>query len=99
MTDITNHDLGLAILDQNVAGMFGKKPYAYVAVCVDDGWQLGVAVANERGYHPVPLTYATQEEAHKIADGMNRHIGVSDCDATAIQISTMGGRPYYKNGV
>ena len=79
--------------------------FAFVAVMHDheshDGKTracLGVAVANSPGYHPVPQFYFAadrHEDADSKADALNRDIlGISDEDATAIQISTMGGQPY-----
>ena len=50
MTDITHQYLEAAIIDQNVAGAFPDKAYAFVAV-VNGGYSLGVAVANEKGYN------------------------------------------------
>ena len=57
------------------------------------GWQLGVAVANEQGYNPIPgKTFTDQAEAKQWADGLNKHIGRDDDSVTAIICSSMGGR-------
>jgi hypothetical protein len=95
MTDITNTHLEAALIDQNVAGAFADKAYAFVAVVERKGWQLGVAVANERGYHPIAgKTFSDQADAKEWADGLNRHIGRTDDDVASIVISTMGGVPF-----
>ncbi|HVG51620.1 MAG TPA: hypothetical protein VM867_08310 [Xanthobacteraceae bacterium] len=92
MTDITNTNLEAALLDQKVAGAF-EMPYAFVAVINKDGWQLGVAVANECGYHPIDgKTFADELAAREWADGLNRHIGLTADDAMCVVISTMCGR-------
>jgi hypothetical protein len=94
MTDITSKSLEAALLDQSVAGAFFDKTYAYNAV-YNNGWQLGVAVANERGYHPIAgKTFEDQAEAKEWADGLNAHIGLTKDAIARIIISTMGGRAY-----
>lgn len=93
MTDITNTHLEAAIIDQNVAGAFSGKTYAFLAVIANGGWRLGVAVANERGYNPISgKTFTDQGEAHRWAHGLNEHIGVDVDTALNIIVSTMGGR-------
>lgn len=95
MPDITNENLQAAILDQKVAGIFRGKTYAYVALVAKRGWQLGIAVANESGYHPIGgKSFANQQEARKWAERLNEHIGLSDKQAINIVISTMGGVPF-----
>jgi hypothetical protein len=97
MTDITHTHLEAAIIDQIAAGTFEDKAYAFVAVTTEDGPQLGVAVANERGYNPIPgKTFKSHAEAVEWADGLNEHIGLSRHDAAGIVISTMGGIPFAK---
>lgn len=92
MADITDNNLALAILDQKVAGAFNGKAYAYHAVINDNGWTLGIAVKDERGYNPIDgLSYETESEAKTVANGMNGHIGLSRDQATDIVISTMRG--------
>ena len=92
MTDITSTHLEAALIDQNVAGTFHDKPYAFVAVIDDNAWRLGVAVANEAGYNPIAgKTFAHRAEAKHWADGLNKHIGLSDTQALDIISSTMHG--------
>jgi hypothetical protein len=95
MTDITNTNLEAAIIDQKVAGTFWEKLYAYVAVIDEkEGWALGVAVANEKGYSPIGgKTFKWKVEAQELADGLNQHIGLTRDQVAQIVISTMGGRP------
>lgn len=92
MTDITNTHLEAALIDQNVAGAFSDKPYAFMAVVAKGGWQLAVAVANERGYNPINKFFESQQEADEWAEGLNRHIGLSADAKFKIVASTMGGR-------
>lgn len=89
---ITGKYLEAALLDQNVAGTFFGKKYAYVSVFGEDGWKLGVAVANEGGYNPIALNFASKAECDEWADGLNEHIGLSKDEAAMIICSTMGGR-------
>jgi len=91
MTDITSLNLEAALLDQNVAGTFWDRKYAYVAVWTDDGWRLGVAVANEPGYNPINKIFADEGETRYSARGLNSHIGLSEDEVIAIVASTMGG--------
>ena len=92
MTDITDTHLEAAILDQKVAGAFEGQRYAFVAVVGKDGWQLGVAVQEEQGYNPIDgKTFKDQAEAKQWADGLNRHIGLSEDDYFEIVTSTMRG--------
>lgn len=100
MSDITQTNLEAAIIDQVVAGQFTGLTYAYIPVVVigdGGGWQLGVAVANERGYSPViGKTFDTQLEAKEWADGLNEHVGIDRNTAAFIIISTMGGKSFVK---
>ena len=92
MTSITTQHLEAALIDQSVAGSFPDTPYAFVAVIGDGGWQLGVAVANESGYNPIPgKTFKDQAEAKEWAAGLNKHIGRDEDSVVAIVCSTMGG--------
>jgi hypothetical protein len=95
MANITQTDLEAAIIDQTAAGFFPGKAYAFVAVPVNAGWQLAVAVANDRGYCPMKgKTFDKQDTAHQWADGLNEHIGLSTRQALRIVCSTMGGKRY-----
>lgn len=90
--DITSNNLSLAILDQKIAGQFAGIAYAYQSVFGGNGWALGVAVKDERGYNPIDgLSFDTETEAENVARGMNEHIGLSRDQVTAIVISTMRG--------
>ena len=91
MTDITNQYLEAAFIDQNVAGAFHGKSYAFVAI-VNGGYSLGVAVANEQGYNAITgKTFSTYEEAKRWASELNKHIGLSVDEALDIISSTMFG--------
>jgi hypothetical protein len=76
---------------------------AFVAIMPDEPFPgiqgaLGVAVANERGYFPVPLgwaRYATYDAAADHADRLNTQVlGLTTADAFRIIASTMGGMRY-----
>lgn len=90
MTDITTLYLEAAILDQKVAGQFRDKRYAFVPVVAKGGWELGVAVYDERGYSPIKgKTFKEHDEASEWADGLNAHIGLTDDEAIRIICSSM----------
>ena len=90
--NITNTHLEAAILDQKVAGEFHGKVYAFVAV-INDGYKLGVAVANEYGYSPIEgKTFEHYYQAKEWAAGLNKHIGLSEIEALDIVGSTMRGQ-------
>lgn len=90
MTDITSTHLEAALIDQNVAGAFPDKLYAFVAVVAKGGWQLGVAVSGEPGYNPISgKAFKSQSEAKEWATGLNKHIGLSEDDYFEIIASTM----------
>jgi len=91
MTDITTTHLEAAIIDQKVAGEFAGKVYAFVAV-INDGYRLGIAVANESGYSPLHgKTFDHYDEAKRWATALNQHIGLSQDAALDIIGSTMRG--------
>lgn len=91
---ITSKYLEAAIIDQVAAGAFPGKAYAFTAVH-ENGWKLGVAVANEQGYHPFKHPFKSQEEAQEWAKGLNEHIGLDERRATRIVCSTMFGGSKY----
>lgn len=78
----------------------GAKPgqWAFIAVIGDHcAARLGVAMANESGYVPIPETWANADsydemEAH--AEALNLAEGVPAKTAALIQVSTMGGRKF-----
>ncbi len=62
---------------------------------------LGVAVANERGYNPVPAGWAISEDmakAREEAERLNELLGHSKETSFQIIASTMGGRLYRRAG-
>lgn len=83
------------------------KPIAFVTVILPQEdrvenltWGIGIAVANERGYHPIPVGWAafsSKEAADTSADTANFWLGLDDEEATRIVISTMGGQFYHRN--
>jgi hypothetical protein len=87
---ITSEHLEAAIIDQTVAGTFTGQRYAYMTVGGQNGYELAIAVANQHGYNPVSgKIFGSQGEAKIWADGLNRHIGLTDEDALNIILSTM----------
>jgi hypothetical protein len=97
LTNITQTHLEAALIDQSAAGAFHDKTYCFVSVGAEGGgWQLGVAVANEPGYHPIAKFFRTHDEAEEWATGLNRHIGRSVGEAFEIIGSTMGGRRVFE---
>ena len=93
--DPTNNDLRLAILDQHIAGQFRKHPYAYAAVCLDEGgFGLGIAELDQPGFTPIPggiFKADSYEAASDTAAGMNKHIGLEPWAAVKIVASSMTG--------
>jgi hypothetical protein len=88
---ITTRYLDAAIIDQKVAGEFHGKVYAFAPV-IENGYRLGVAVANESGYSPIAgKTFERYDEACQWANELNEHIGLSKDEALDIVGSTMGG--------
>jgi hypothetical protein len=89
-------------LDEIVKG----KAFAFVAVSNIEPhmphYRLGVAIANERGYYPVPAHWAhsdsyDQMSAH--ADELNKAEGLEPKAAAMIVCSSMRGKaPMYKEG-
>lgn len=77
-----------------------RGPIAFTPVQSNDvegHFGLGVAVANERGYHPVTgrwAIYETYDEATDDADRANKLLGLSDDEVIGITVSTMGGQRY-----
>lgn len=79
-------------LDEIVKG----KCWAFTAVTNGDYWGLGIAVANEPGYYPIPLTWANvkmgpgaYEAMSEHADELNVDEGLAIKEADRIVISTM----------
>jgi hypothetical protein len=79
-------------LDDIVKG----KVWAFVAVTGEHyGARLGIAIANENGYNPVPEFWAhadTHDEMQAHADELNEKEGKDKRLAAEIVCSTMGGR-------
>lgn len=80
--------------------MLGKV-FAFVAVVGEHyPWRLGLAVANEQGYHPVPEFWAHGDsgtdmaEFQRHADELNEAMGINAEMAARIMASSMGGQRY-----
>ena len=81
-----------------------RGPIAFVVVCPPDGAAgvvaaLGVAVANERGFHPVSTGWArfsSWDAAEANADALNANLHGGDMERAAeIVFSTMGGKRFF----
>jgi hypothetical protein len=83
-------------VDEIMAG----KLFAFVAVVGENyAWRLGLAVANEQGFNPVPEFWAHGDgedmaEFHDHADDLNEALGLNKEQALRIIASTMGGQRY-----
>lgn len=85
----------------------GRGPIAFVTVVPTDpvsglNAALGIAVANERGYTPVPMGWAsfeTWDAADANADEVNRALGLGAMEVLRIVASTMGGMRYIRRAV
>ena len=81
-----------------------RGPIAFVAVVTSDDrdakfapFSIGIAVANERGYTPVPIGWARFQRldiAQSNADVLNKHLGLDAKREFEIVASTMGGRRF-----
>jgi len=72
------------------------KVFAFVAVVGKNfPARLGLAVANERGYNPVPEFWSHADDLHELqahADELNEAMGINRELAANIVCSTMGGQ-------
>lgn len=86
----------LAIAELGIGEMMAGKAYAYTAVMAGDTYGLGIAVANERGYLPIPLHWAnaeTYDAAADMAEVLNRDLlGLSNDAMARIICSSMAAR-------
>lgn len=76
----------------DVPEAFAGKLFAYVAVDKPEGFGLGVAVANERGYSPINMFHYqanTCEEAEAEALRLNEARGITEDAALDIVLSSM----------
>jgi hypothetical protein len=76
----------------DVARAFAGKLWCYVAVTTHGGSALGVAVANEKGYSPVPTFHylvRNHNHAEAEADRLNELRGTSKDAAMDIVLSSM----------
>ena len=81
-----------AITKIDVADAFRGKLWAYTAIVDKDGYGLGIAVANEAGYSPVPKFF-TQLKSYKdavaMADSLNTERGLDKRTSIEITCSSM----------
>lgn len=80
------------ILELEIAAKFAGKSWAYAAVLDKNyGAALGIAVANEAGYSPVPAFFCngTYAEMSKEADRLNAERGLGKEESVRIVCSSM----------
>ena len=90
-------------LEYDYEGKFKDKLWCYAAVIlhqtvVDERWGLGIAVADEPGYHPISGLYAhasTFEEMMDHADDLNMQRNIPRIQGAMIIASTMHALPYF----
>ena len=88
-------------LEHDYEGRFEGKLWCYAAVIlhntiVDDRWGLGIAVADEPGYHPISGLFArasTFEEMMDHADDLNLQRNITRMQGAMIIASTMHALP------
>lgn len=88
-------------LEQDYEGEFEGKLWCYAAVILhdtieDDRWGLGIAVADEPGYHPISGLYAhapTFEEMMDHADCLNWERNITRMQSAMVIASTMHALP------
>ena len=66
------------LLDLTTA--FQGKVYALTPVTFDDRWAVGVAVANERGYTPLPISWCNIEMGPTAYDEIARYLDTVNHD-------------------
>lgn len=75
--------------------------WAFVAVIGENfGARLGVAIANESGYVPIPEHWAHADDLDDLeehAQTLNAQEGIGPRTAALIMVSTMGGRRFVPN--
>lgn len=84
-----------AITLMDIKEAFAGKLFAFTAVVGRSGCCLGVAVANESGYSPVPeMRFSTPryDDAATEAERLNKEMGLSDTTSMKIVMSTMRGK-------
>lgn len=85
------HESGLDKITQG-------KVWAFIATMSPihkDRYGLGVAIANEPGYYPIPLTWANSDSWDSMSDHateLNRDMGLTAINEARIICSTMGGK-------
>lgn len=79
--------------ESNMDSVVAGKVFAFVPVLGKGGLiGLGIAVANEAGYNPIPLTWChgdSWNEMQTHADELNKAEGLGEHDAARIICSTM----------
>lgn len=82
--------------EAGVKSVTQNRVWAYVAVLGEHyPARLGIAIANEPGYNPVPEFWChadTLDEMQAHADQLNAELGLDRKAAVSIIVSTMGGR-------
>lgn len=79
-----------------------RGPIAFIAVTESElagHFGIGIAVANERGYNPIPAGFACFEDyelAEAEADRLNGLLQLDTDTIWRIVASTMGGKRFYR---
>jgi adenine/guanine phosphoribosyltransferase-like PRPP-binding protein len=85
------HDIPIDT-QHDIAQAFANQVWAFVVVSHYGGCALGIAVANEQGYCPVPHTHhKSWPELQAFADQLNQAQGLTSELATQIALSTIKG--------
>lgn len=85
----------LMIIELGIDEMFRGKLWAYTPVIDEKGIGLGIAVANEAGYNPIPLQWCNGEkydEVREHADELNAERGLSSDCSMRVVMSTMAAQ-------
>lgn len=79
--------------EAGVLAIVAGKTWAYAAVPGEhNNWRLGIAIANEAGYHPVPEYWChsdSLEEMSAHADELNEELGLGGRRGAIIVASSM----------
>ena len=82
-------------LELGIDSKLASKQWAYTTIVAKHGIGLGIAVANERGYCPVPFAFCnakTWNEMENHADELNLERGVNADEAMRTVASSMAAQ-------
>jgi hypothetical protein len=85
----------IGIIELGIEQLFAGKIWAYTPVISENGFALGIAVANEAGYNRVPEFWCHGDSYEVMSDhcnALNRERGLDDDIAARIVCSTFAAQ-------